>query len=278
MGAAQARARLSPRARDPALDDAGLADGQPTHAGAVDDLAGCERREAAGRYGISREAQDEFALRSHRRAAAAWEDGFYSEWVVAMPGTELERDEGIRADTSIEKLSRLKPAFVQDGTVTAGNSSSLNDGAGALLMATEAGAAAAGRDPIARVVSRGAAGVDPDVFGIAPVEAAEIALRRAGIGWEQVDVVELNEAFASQCLADMSQWKGLDPEQGQPQRRGDRDRSPARRLRSARAGWAGARAAPPRWRVRRGRDLHRGRPGTGGRPGRHVDRWIKMRL
>ncbi len=173
---------------------------------------GASAEKLAGLYGIARQAQDEFALRSHRRAAAAWEAGFYSPWVVPVPGTELERDEGIRPDTSLEKLAALQPAFVEGGTVTAGNSSPLNDGAGALLLASAEGAGAAGREPIARVVSRGAAAVDPDVFGIAPVEAAEIALRRAGIGWEQIDVVELNEAFASQCLADIGQWQGLDPE------------------------------------------------------------------
>ncbi len=167
-------------------------------------------------HGITREAQDEFALRSHQRALAGWESGFYEEWVVPVPGTELERDENMRPDTSIERLARLTPAFAENGTVTAGNSSPLNDGAGALLIADAAGAEMIGREPLARIVSRGAAGADPDVFGIAPVEAAEVALRRAGIGWEQVDVVELNEAFASQCLADIGQWKGLDPEKVNP--------------------------------------------------------------
>ncbi|MGZ4215687.1 MAG: thiolase family protein [Solirubrobacteraceae bacterium] len=167
-------------------------------------------------YEISREAQDEFALRSHQRAAAAWDEGFYGEWVMPVPDTELERDETMRRDTSLEKLAKLKPAFSKDGTVTAGNSSPLNDGAGAMLLADEDGARAAGRDPIARVVSRGVAAVDPDVFGIAPVEAANMALRRAGIGWNDVSVVELNEAFASQCLADMSQWTDLDPDKVNP--------------------------------------------------------------
>jgi acetyl-CoA acetyltransferase family protein len=167
-------------------------------------------------YEISREAQDEFALRSHQRAAAAWDAGFYGEWVVPVPGTELERDETVRPDTSLEKLAKLKPAFAKDGTVTAGNASPLNDGAGAMLLADEDGARAVGREPIARVVSRGVAAVDPDVFGIAPVEAANTALRRAGIGWNDVSVVELNEAFASQCLADMSQWKDLDPDKVNP--------------------------------------------------------------
>jgi acetyl-CoA acetyltransferase family protein len=167
-------------------------------------------------YEISREAQDEFALRSHQRAGAAWDEGFYGEWVVPVPDTELERDETVRPDTSLEKLAKLKPAFAKDGTVTAGNASPLNDGAGAMLIADEAGAQAAGREPIARIVSRGVAAVDPDVFGIAPVEAANMALERAGIGWKDVAVVELNEAFASQCLADISQWKELDPDKVNP--------------------------------------------------------------
>jgi acetyl-CoA acetyltransferase family protein len=170
----------------------------------------------AGIYRVSREDQDAFALRSHQRAQAAWESGFYGEWVVPVPGTELDRDENIRPDTSLEKLAKLKPAFVTEGTVTAGNSSPLNDGAGAALLASEEGARLVGRDPIARIVSRAAAAVDPDVFGIAPVRAAEIALERAGIGWEDVAVVELNEAFASQCLADIGEWKGLDSEKVNP--------------------------------------------------------------
>jgi acetyl-CoA acetyltransferase family protein len=167
-------------------------------------------------YGVSREAQDAFALRSHQRAVAAWDDGFYGEWVVPVPGTELERDENMRADTSLEKLATLKPAFTKDGTVTAGNSSPLNDGAGAMLLADEAGATAIGREPLARIVARGSAAVDPDVFGIAPVHAANVALRRAGITWDDVAVVELNEAFASQCLADIGEWKDLDPEKVNP--------------------------------------------------------------
>jgi len=170
----------------------------------------------AGLYGIAREAQDEFALRSHQRAVAAWESGFYGQWVIPVPGTELERDETMRADTSMEKLAKLKAAFVPGGTVTAGNSSPMNDGAGAVLIADEAGAQAIGREPLARIVARGAAGADPDVFGIAPVEAAERALRRAGITWDDVSVLELNEAFASQCLADIGEWKGLDPERVNP--------------------------------------------------------------
>ena len=177
---------------------------------------GASAEKLAGMYAISREAQDRFALRSHQLATAAWDGGFYGKWVVPVPGIELERDENIRPDTSLEKLGKLKPAFVQDGTVTAGNSSSLNDGAGALLMTDEDGAAALGARPLARVVSRGAAGVDPDVFGIAPVQAANQALRRAGLAWQDVSVVELNEAFASQCLADIAEWTDLDPDRVNP--------------------------------------------------------------
>ena len=163
-------------------------------------------------HDISREAQDEFAARSHRLAAAAWDEGRYEDWVVAVPDVDLERDEGIRPDSSAEKLASLKPAFAKDGTVTAGNASPLNDGAGALLLGDEAAGAAIGREPLARIAGRGSAGVDPDVFGIAPVEAAERALERAGIGWDDIVVAELNEAFASQSLACLKGWPDLDPE------------------------------------------------------------------
>ncbi len=105
--------------------------------------------------------------------------------MVPVPDTELERDETMRPDTTLEKLAKLKPAFAGDGTVTAGNSSPLNDGSGAMLVADEAAAAALGREPLARIVSRGVAAVDPDVFGIAPVQAANTALTRAGITWER---------------------------------------------------------------------------------------------
>ncbi len=177
---------------------------------------GASAEKLADRYSISREAQDAFALRSQRNAARAWAEGFYDDWVVPVPGTDLSRDEGMRPDSTMEKLAALPPAFVEGGTVTAGNASTLNDGAGAMLLADEAGAASIGREPLARIVARGAWGVDPDVFGIAPVEAANIALRRARISWEDVSVVELNEAFASQCLADLSQWKSLDAEKVNP--------------------------------------------------------------
>ncbi|WP_433725515.1 thiolase family protein [Nocardia sp. CA-129566] len=166
----------------------------------------------AGRYGIERAAQDEFAARSHRLTAKAWDSGFYDDHVVAVPGTELTRDESLRAQTSVEALAGLKPSFRPDGTVTAGNASPLNDGASALLLGEEAMADRLGRAPLARIAGRGAAGVDPDVFGIGPVEAARIALRRAGIGWGDLGVVELNEAFAAQSLACLADWPDLDPD------------------------------------------------------------------
>lgn len=165
----------------------------------------------ADRYKISREEQDEFAVRSHRRAAAAWEAGDFAAEVVSVPGTDVVRDESIRADSSVEKLATLKPAFRADGTVTAGNSSPLNDGAAALLLGSETAARNLNAQPLARIVSRGVAGVDPDVFGIGPVEAANIALRRAGIGWGDLSAVELNEAFAAQSLACLAEWPELDP-------------------------------------------------------------------
>src|SRR4051794_29794912 len=183
----------------------------------------------AGLYSVSREAQDAFALRSHQNAARAWDEGFYDGWVVSVPDTELERDETIRADTSLEKLAKLKPAFVKEnGTVTAGNSSSLNDGAGAMLLCAQGALSTLGTEPLARIVSRGVAAVDPDVFGLGPVEAANRALDKAGIGWDDVAVVELNEAFASQCLADIAGWEDLDAGKGNPNGGGVPPRPPPR--------------------------------------------------
>lgn len=165
----------------------------------------------AGQHGVSREEQDAFALASHAKAARAWADGVFDAEIVQVEGAHLDRDESIR-ETSPEKLAGLKPAFRGDGTITAGNASPLNDGAAALLLGNEAAAEATGLEPLARLVSRGVAGVDPDVFGIGPVRAAEIALERAGIGWDDLTAVELNEAFAAQSLACVRAWKGLDPD------------------------------------------------------------------
>jgi acetyl-CoA acyltransferase len=163
------------------------------------------------RFGISRERQDEFAARSHRLADQAWREGFYDDLTCAVPGTLLTRDEAIRADTSAAALAALKPAFRPDGTITAGNASPLNDGASALLIASEQATQAIGRPPLARLAGRGTAAVEPQMFGYAPVEAANRALRAAGIGWPDVDAVELNEAFAVQSLACIDAWK-VNPE------------------------------------------------------------------
>jgi acetyl-CoA acetyltransferase family protein len=172
---------------------------------------GASAEKLADSYAISRDAQDAFALRSHQLALAAYEQDALGE-VVAVPGVELERDEGIRSDTTLEKLAELPAAFVDGGTVTAGNSSPLSDGASMALLGDESAGAMLGREPLARIVATGAHGVDPDVFGIAPVEAVNIALKRAGIGWGDVVCVELNEAFASQSLACLAGWPELDPE------------------------------------------------------------------
>jgi len=164
----------------------------------------------AGMFGISREAQDEFAVGSHRRAAEAWAAGVYDGEIVQVPGYELARDEGIRDDTSLEALAKLKPLFAKDGTgtVTAGNSSPINDGASAVLLAGEG---ALDGEPLARIAGRGWFGNDPDLFPIAPIDAANRALARAGRTWADVDLVELNEAFASQSLACLQGWPELDP-------------------------------------------------------------------
>jgi acetyl-CoA acetyltransferase family protein len=170
----------------------------------------------ASLYAISREEQDAFAVRSHHRAAAAWDASRYSDEVVALPGLDLQRDESIRADASIETLARLRPAFRPDGTVTAGNASPLNDGAAALLLADGDGASRLGREPLARIVARGVSAVEPPMYGIGPVEAANTAMRKAGIGWDDLAVVELNEAFAAQSLACLRDWPELDPEKVNP--------------------------------------------------------------
>ncbi|GAB3496978.1 thiolase family protein [Nocardiopsis coralliicola] len=165
----------------------------------------------AAEFGIGRAEQDAFAARSHANAAAAWEQGRFADQIVPVPGAELERDESIRASTP-QKLAGLRPAFRPDGTITAGNASPLNDGAAAVLIGSAEAARAAGREPLARIVARGVAGVEPHRFGVGPVAAAETALRRAGIGWGDLAAVELNEAFAAQSLACLRSWDGLDPE------------------------------------------------------------------
>src|SRR5215213_5714183 len=172
----------------------------------------------AERWEVGRDLQDAFALSSHKRAVAAIEDGRFGDQLVpiAVPQRKgepivVERDEHPRADTSSEALGRLRPAFREDGTVTAGNSSGINDGASAVLLVEAARARDLGLRPMARVVSTAVAGVDPAVMGIGPVPAARKALARAGIGVEDLDLVELNEAFASQSIVCINEL-GLDPE------------------------------------------------------------------
>ncbi|MFN7148466.1 MAG: thiolase family protein [Microthrixaceae bacterium] len=160
------------------------------------------------KFDISRERQDAFALRSHQLAHQAWEDGFYDSLVTPHGG--LDRDEGIRADADAASLGKLRPVFRPDGTITAGNASPLTDGAGAVVVGSDRAAELIGAEPIARIAGRGVMAVDPVEFGYAPVEAANRALKRAGVGWNEVGAVELNEAFAVQSLACIDAWP-IDP-------------------------------------------------------------------
>jgi 3-oxoadipyl-CoA thiolase len=163
----------------------------------------------AQKYEISREDQDAFALRSHRRAIAAQESGRLAEEIVAIDG--IARDEGPRADTSLEALANLKPAFAENGSVTAGNASPLNDGATALVLMSDKKAQQRGLKPLARLVAAAPAGVHPDYMGIGPVPSSLKALEKAGLQAADMGVVELNEAFASQSLACI-RLLGLDEE------------------------------------------------------------------
>jgi 3-oxoadipyl-CoA thiolase len=163
----------------------------------------------AERWGVSREDQDAFALASHRRWAAASEAGRFDDELV--PVGDVVRDEHPRPDTTLEKLAALKPAFREDGTVTAGNSSGINDGAAAVVIASEEKARALGIEPLGTYLGSGAAGVDPRVMGIGPIPAVQKVLARTGVDVGALDLVELNEAFASQSLAVIREL-GLDPE------------------------------------------------------------------
>ncbi|MFD9357740.1 thiolase family protein [Streptomyces sp. NPDC060031] len=167
----------------------------------------------AEKHGITREAQDAFALESHRNAAAAWAAGLYEDEVVAYPGVDLVRDESIREGSTAEALARLKPAFRSDGTgtVTAANASPLNDGAAALLLTDEAGLAATGREPLARISASAVTGIEPQLFGLGPVEAVRRALEKSGRGFADLAAFELNEAFAAQALGCLAAWPELDP-------------------------------------------------------------------
>jgi 3-oxoadipyl-CoA thiolase len=172
----------------------------------------------ADKYGITREQQDAFALRSQERAAAALETGRFGAELVGVnvparkgESTCVERDEHPRPDTTLEQLARLAPAFRKNGTVTAGNSSGLNDGAAALVLARAESAKAVGLTTLARVVATAAAGVEPDQMGMGPVPATRRALERAGLKLNQIRLVELNEAFAAQACACVQEL-GIDPD------------------------------------------------------------------
>ncbi|MFN4071482.1 MAG: thiolase family protein [Thermus caldifontis] len=168
-------------------------------------------------YQIPRGEQDRFALLSHQKAIRAWDEGRFALEVVPVPvkrgkqEARVEVDEGPRRDTSLEKLAQLKPVFRQGGTVTAGNSSPLNDGAAAVLLVSDAYAKAHGLKPLARVRSLAVAGVPPRIMGIGPVPATKKALERAGLTLGDIGLIELNEAFAAQSLAVLREW-GLDME------------------------------------------------------------------
>ncbi len=166
--------------------------------------------EVAVRYVVSREDQDAFAFASHQKAVAAQQAGTFDAEMLPIEAAQdargkvrkmIETDEGPRQDTSLEAMASLRPVFRQGGSVTAGNASPMNDGAAATLLATEEGLARHGLTPIARIVAGAAAGVHPDIMGIGPVPASRKALERAGIGVDDLDLVELNEAFAAQSLA-----------------------------------------------------------------------------
>ncbi|MFI9615824.1 thiolase family protein [Streptomyces sp. NPDC052023] len=162
------------------------------------------------KYGVTRQEQDAFALSSHRNAAAAWRDGLYGGEVVDVDGVDLPRDENIRDSTSLEALAKLKPAFLPDGTITAGNASPLNDGASALLLADEAGLAAIGREPLARVRAAAVTGIEPQYFGLGPVDAIRKVLTKARVDAADLHTIELNEAYAAQVLACLAALPELD--------------------------------------------------------------------
>lgn len=169
------------------------------------------------KHGITREQQDAFSANSHQLAAKAWDEGKYDNLVVSVPpaskkGTEFTRDETIRGDSTPESLAALRTVFrsAENGTVTAGNASPMSDGASAGWLGSERAADVLGIAPIAKIIGRGAAANEPQFFGEAPVEAANKALRHAGLEWSDISALELNEAFAAQSLACIDQW-GIDP-------------------------------------------------------------------
>jgi acetyl-CoA acetyltransferase family protein len=179
---------------------------------------GMTAENVARKYGISREEQDAFALRSHQRAIAATDSGIFKREIVPVPlpdGRLMEVDEGPRRDTSMQKLASLEPAFIKGGTVTAGNSSPLNDGAAAVVLMSADKAHELGIKPLAKVITMAVAGVRPDIMGIGPVPATKKALQRSGMQLSDIDIIELNEAFAVQNLAVIREL-GIDQEKLNP--------------------------------------------------------------
>jgi acetyl-CoA C-acetyltransferase len=168
----------------------------------------------ARRKEISRDEQDRYALRSQQRAVAAQQSGFFDREIIPVPLPDgagvMTKDDGPRPDTSLEKLASLAPVFREDGTVTAGNSCPLNDGAAALVVMSDTRAAALGITPLARILSTGLGSLNPELMGLGPIEASQQALARAGMAIDDVDVVELNEAFAAQVIP-AARGIGIDP-------------------------------------------------------------------
>lgn len=173
----------------------------------------------ADKHAITREQQDAYALSSHQKASAAQKNGLFDAEIVpvAVPQRKgdplvVARDECVREGASLEAMAKLKPSFrKENGTVTAGNASPLNDGAAALLLVDDEGLKATGREPLARVTASGVAAIDPHYFGLGPVEAVERALARAGKGFGDLTTLELNEAFAAQVLGCVAEWPEFDP-------------------------------------------------------------------
>ena len=247
-------ARLAVREPGPGRDALPVLDGRDRR----------ERRRALGRRpGAAGRVRPRLPAEGGRRDRAGRFDGqIVPITVPAKKGDPVvvTRDEHPRADTSAEALARLRPAFREGGSVTAGNSSGINDGASAVLLVEAERARALGLRPMARIVSTAVAGVDPAIMGYGPVPATRKALERAGIGVDDLDLVELNEAFASQSIVCIDEL-GLDPDEGQRQRRRDRPRSPARDERRAADHDAQPRAVPDRRPLGPGDDVHRRRAG-----------------
>ena len=182
---------------------------------------GVTAENVAERCGISREQQDQTAVESHRRAAAAIAAGYFKDQIVPVEiktrkgVTVFDTDEHVRAEASVESMAGLKPVFKKDGTVTAGNASGINDGAAAVVLASGAAVAAQGLKPLAKILAWGHAGVEPNVMGLGPVKAVPVALKRAGLTLDQIDVIESNEAFAAQACG-VAKELGFDPAKTNP--------------------------------------------------------------